>query len=151
MMIRLAACIALVFAEASITPSQAQTAAANTKEATALLFQRLDADEDGAVSGTEASAARTALFTRTDRNGDGVIDEIEIDILRDVIVDAAMAAQARLANWARAMDKDGNGQVTKAEFEAGGALFDFIDRDGDGAISRSEFMALRAVIAGARG
>ncbi|MGS6066553.1 hypothetical protein ACVFZM_29440 [Klebsiella pneumoniae] len=59
------------------------------------ILQRLDANNDGAVSRDEIVAARAKLFARLDVNSDGVIDEDETEMLRDAIMDRATAMQAR--------------------------------------------------------
>ncbi|MBB2974251.1 EF-hand domain-containing protein [Mesorhizobium sp. RMAD-H1] len=110
------------------------------------ILQRLDANNDGAVSRDEIVAARAKLLTRFDVNGDGVIDEDETEWLRDAIMDRASAMQAHLANQMRRIDTSGDGKVSRDEFRARTLFFDLADRDGDGKLSTAEFLAIRGIM-----
>lgn len=133
----LAAALAAALALPAL-PAQAQTASP--------VLQRLDANNDSAVSRDEILAARAKLFARLDANSDGVVDEHETERLRDAIMDRATAMQARLANQMRRLDTSGDGKVSQDEFRARALFFDLADRDGDGTLSAAEFLAIRSIV-----
>ncbi|CAK7261099.1 MULTISPECIES: EF-hand domain-containing protein [unclassified Shinella] len=110
------------------------------------ILQRLDANNDGAVSRDEIVAARAKLFARLDVNSDGVIDQDETEMLRDAIMDRATAMQARLGNQMRRLDTSGDGKVSRDEFRARTLFFDLADRDGDGKLSAAEFLVIRGIM-----
>jgi Ca2+-binding EF-hand superfamily protein len=110
------------------------------------ILQRLDANNDSAVSRDELVAARAKLFARLDVNSDGGIDEDETEMLRDAIMNRATAMQARLGNQMRRLDTSGDGKVSRDEFRARTLFFDLADRDGDGKLSAAEFLVIRGVM-----
>ncbi|WP_432350109.1 EF-hand domain-containing protein (plasmid) [Shinella yambaruensis] len=109
-------------------------------------FQRLDANNDGAVSHGETVAARARVFARLDANSDGVIDEDETEMRGDAIMDRATAMQARLANQMRRLDTSGDGKVSRDELGARTLFFDLADRDGNGKLSAAEFLVIRGIM-----
>lgn len=83
------------------------------------------------AEGPRGAGMRGVDFETLDRTGDGLL----------TAEDVALAAEARFA----AIDTDGDGQVTEAEFLAGvaarseeraAAMFARLDADGDGVLSR---------------
>ncbi|WP_416797721.1 EF-hand domain-containing protein [Ciceribacter azotifigens] len=139
---------ALIAAVAAATTLPAFSAEARTAPP---ILQRLDANNDGAVSRDEIVTGRAKLFARIDVNGDGVIDEDEMESLRDAIMDRATAMQARLGNRMRRLDTNGDGKVFRDEFRARTLFFDLADRDGDGKLSASEFLVIRGIMLNRRG
>jgi Ca2+-binding EF-hand superfamily protein len=111
----------------------------------AAMFERLDADKDGKITKAEMSAGRERMFKRLDRNGDGVIDENEVEQARRVIEDRAASAEARLSGQWRRMDKDADGKVSAAEFQARSAMFELADRNGDGVVTKDEIDFMRGL------
>lgn len=125
---------------------------------------RLDANADGAVSVEEFLMRRLKRFERSDRNGDGVLDQDEL------FANAARASGARTDRLMRRLDRDADGRVTSAEYQAGPAaqpepgkatfnryrfrrapsperraeMWRLFDRNGDGSIDSQEFEAARA-------
>ena len=110
------------------------------------ILQRLDANNDGAVSRDEIVAARAKLFARLDVNSDGVIDKNETEMLRDAIMDGATAMHARVGNQMRRLDASGDGKVSRDEFRARTPFFDLAERDGDGKLSPAEFLVIRGIM-----
>jgi Ca2+-binding EF-hand superfamily protein len=109
----------------------------------AAMFERLDADNDGKITKAEMSAGRERMFKRLDRNGDGVIDENEIEKARQAIEDRAAGAEARLSGQWRRMDRDRDGKVSVAEFQARSAMFELADRNSDGVVTKDEIDFMR--------
>lgn len=109
-------------------------------------LQAADADGDGAVSRAEFAAAHAARFARMDANNDGVIDASERPMRRPGPPRDGAAAQAAGAQEPPPRhrprhnpDADGDGRITRAEFEAShAALFDRLDSNDDGALAGEE-------------
>jgi len=112
----------------------------------ATLLGQLDADQDGKITRQETAAARERLFERLDGNGDGMVDETEVKAARQAVIDRATVAEARLSNQWKRMDKDGDGKVSAAEFQARSLVFELADRNGDGVVTGDEIKFLRGLI-----
>ena len=110
------------------------------------ILDQLDIDHDGKITRQESAAARERLFVRLDSNGDGVVDQDEVEQARQAIIDRASMAEARLSNQWKRMDKDRDGKVSAAEFQARTVMFDLADRDGDGVVTTEEIDFLRGLI-----
>ena len=97
---------------------------------TSSLFERADADGDGAVTQAEIDAFRAAEVQRADTGGDGGLDLAEFETLyreytRPATVDVFQD-----------LDDDGDGTVDAAEMDARfGDVVERLDRDGDDALS----------------
>jgi Ca2+-binding EF-hand superfamily protein len=100
-------------------------------------FSGIDVDGDGFMTLDEMTGVRDKRFGRTDGNDDGLltVDEYTFGIpkrLEDVI--------ERRRNRFAAIDRDGDGSVTKEEYMAfGDQVIEAADLDGDGKVSRAEF------------
>ncbi len=113
-------------------------------------LQNWDLDGDGAVTLPEAQEKRADVFAMFDQNENGQLDAPEYDLFdetraADCANNAAGHDRGAMANadegMARALnDTDGNGTVTKAEFETGSATwFARLDRSGDGRVTADDF------------
>lgn len=77
------------------------------------MFEKMDANKDGAVTKTELTAHVESKMKESDANGDGRITRAEHD--------AAMQARRAAFQKARfkAMDSDGDGLISEQEFQNG--------------------------------
>jgi hypothetical protein len=77
-------------------------------------FDRIDANHDGTISRAEYQAWVDGRFARLDTNGDGVVnaDEVATSPM------AAERAERRAQGFVRRYDTTGNGEVSRADFEA---------------------------------
>ncbi|HNS96058.1 MAG TPA: EF-hand domain-containing protein [Polyangiaceae bacterium] len=103
-------------------------------------FGQLDTNGDDKVTKAEAEAGHALRFQQMDKNQDGVIDADEMKAYRE----AKMPGFGRhTGRWTR-MDTDGDGKVTKAEFDRWHTeMFQRWDENGDGEVSLEEFGAHR--------
>lgn len=109
------------------------------------MFERYDTNKDGVVTLEEFIAKADAQFDKIDANHDGVIDKAEIEtwIGRRAPSDAVQRFIAM-------HDLDGDGKITKAEWEKPfKKRFALYDRNDDGKITKEE--AALAMPAGGRG
>lgn len=83
-----------------------------------------DADGDKQVTRAEFDALRAEEFAHRDRNGDGYLD-----------IEDASPTRQRLAAMREGAGEDGDGRGRR------GGRMQAVDADGDGRISRAEFMA----------
>jgi len=128
-------------------------------------FKSLDANGDGKITADEFVARRKAMFDRIDGNGDGAVDKAEYDKAFETFRSRMRARMMRYRQMRaerrqrgyhrgrhhgrrhghpgrrmeRRMDLNGDGKVTRAEFDTlGQMIFLRLDRDGDNAISKEE-------------
>ena len=101
-----------------------------------LLAQAADADKSGDVTADEW----TAFLATVDPDGDGVVDFLTL--VAALPTSEEKAAQEdfdpvqSVQRIIKALDRDGDGQITTGDLNA---LFALLDTDGDGAISAGEF------------
>lgn len=98
----------------------------------ASLGQRADTNHDGVVSREEFLAARAAQFDRFDSNHDGYLDSADAAAFPEPM--------GRMFPWMqRIADKDGDGRVSREEFNAMPArAFDRMDANQDGVLEPDE-------------
>jgi Ca2+-binding EF-hand superfamily protein len=100
------------------------------------MFQRLDADADGQVTLAEVTARKTEMFTTADANADGLLDAAEREAMRE-------AVHRRMTADGLPGDTDADGNLSLAEFTGINPLFDRADADGNGIVTRAEFDEIR--------
>lgn len=120
---------ALAFA----TPAHAQPITPAT------MFDRADADQDGAITRQEFIAARAAAFATLDRNGDGALTLSEYRGGAPARVPSVMVSQ-----MFSHLDANRDQALSAAEFNAAPTPgFDRADADGDGVLREGEIAAAR--------
>jgi Ca2+-binding EF-hand superfamily protein len=111
------------------------------------LLQKLDTDGDGTLSSAEGEAAAEKMFDRRDANGDGVLSEAEFMAEKGggrLSAEQQQKLDAFRAKRFAAMGKNGDGQVTAAEFFAAAQQrFTAADSNGDGRVTKDELRSLR--------
>ncbi len=102
-------------------------------------FKALDKNGDGKVS-REEFAGRPAMFERVDANKDGFLVADEVKALVGSASKQGMSTPTGPQPGARimAMDRNGDGKVSREEFSGAPALFDRLDANGDGFLARDE-------------
>lgn len=128
----------------------------DARERAQQLFPLFDIDRDGTIARQEFTSIRDTLFAPIDRNHDGVLSRDEFVLRGDDPGPTYSAREEQLrafrAHQFAALDADGDGRVTRAEYDAFGvAQFDGLDDDGDGRLDQAEFLAFRPGQAGSDG
>jgi Ca2+-binding EF-hand superfamily protein len=100
-------------------------------------FKAMDKNGDGKVSRDEFPG-RPAMFERVDGNKDGFLEASEVKALAAKAGAATMPPAAQPGARIMAMDKDGDGKVSREEFMGAPAMFDRLDVNNDGSLSKDE-------------
>lgn len=108
-----------------------------------MAFTRLDANGDGQLDAAELQQARERRFERLDVNGDRVITAAEQAEAGSRMFRKAEALEGAMAVRFETLDTDRDGRLTQEEFlhPSSGNPVTRADKDGDGRISKAEFQA----------
>jgi len=107
-------------------------------------FSQLDVNKDGQITQSDIDASRQQRFAAADANGDDALSEDEL------IASAEARMQERLGQRTKAMierrDANKDGVLSQDELtpRESGRMFKRMDKDGDGAITQAEFDAAKA-------
>jgi len=106
-------------------------------------FLGIDRNADNMISPDEVDAYRARLFDIYDMNGDGRIayeEYVEAESLRPVTAPAN--SEVPVPGEYREMDSNGDTMVTLEEAKAAGQMrLKALDKDGDGMVSKDEFVS----------
>lgn len=106
------------------------------------MLDKADWNGDGDVTRQEFKDYRANEFPRLNRNQDNYISKVDIPL-----VDPDRVAVELSESLISDFDTDGDGKVSRREFDAGPTLtFNRIDTDGNGIASRYEIAAARAAV-----
>jgi Ca2+-binding EF-hand superfamily protein len=118
------------------------------------LFLELDTNRDGAIEREEVpESARPAfdrLLKRGDDNRNGKLEAAEYKAVLVELRTFNEQAKKKALERFKAMDKDGDGKVSREEFTGPKPRFDQLDRDGDGFVTEQEFFAAAPAKAAAK-
>jgi Ca2+-binding EF-hand superfamily protein len=108
------------------------------------LFLELDANHDGAIEKAEVPASGHAAFDRLLKQGDadhnGKLEAKEYQAVLEELKTFNEQARKKAVQRFKAMDKDRDGKVSRAEFTGPKERFDLFDRNGDGLLTEQEFL-----------
>lgn len=130
------------------TVAVAGDAAAGQRGAT-MRFQAMDRDRDGRISRAEWTGSDRS-FAAQDWNGDGVLagEEVRLGVRRDDRDegrrDPRDTGDSPYDDWSepafRALDRNGDGRLTRVEWAVDQVAFRRADHNGDGIVTRREFL-----------
>lgn len=109
-------------------------------------FKMMDTNGDGSISRAEHAAGAQTMFGKMDANADGIVTAAEMD------AGHGEKKSSKLKFWQKkdqgemspaekisVIDTNGDGQITRAEHEAGSEkMFTRMDTNDDGSLSREE-------------
>ena len=109
-------------------------------------FERLDRDGDGRITASENAADAKDRFDAMDTDHNYHVSEREMDDAQRPGGDGSIASQISGADAIRAMDPNGNGELSVSEHEnAAEARFRGLDANADGVLDRDEMERSRPV------
>lgn len=110
-------------------------------------FETLDTDGNGEITRAEMQDRGAARMARADSDGDGFLTQQELE------ASAVERAQAFASRMIERHDADADGRLSAEELakpDRADRRFNRVDKDGDGAITKAEFDAARDKMKGHR-
>jgi hypothetical protein len=105
-------------------------------------FAKMDTNGDGKVTKEEHAAGAKQMFAQMDANRDGIVTAAEMDAKKADKPEAGTVSALSAAEKIKVVDKDGDGRLTAEEHVTGSeAMFGKMDTNGDGSLSKAEFEA----------
>ena len=140
-----------VLAQSAAPPPQDGARGERWKQRADTKFEEADSNHDGNISQSEWQSARlreaSEHFQRMDANRDGKLSRTELDQARSERMGKRQSDRAGHRERIRALDKDGDQQLSRAEIGNEmprlAADFDRLDANRDGKLSREEIRAGR--------
>ena len=135
--------LACVAGTVAAMPASAQ--ATETANGTALLYQRMDLNGDGAIDANELEALRARVFAQLDMDRDGELNEHEfVDQWVSQAVDESDPRREAVSGLRRdrfaEMDRNRDRMLSREEYLSdGNTRFQNADADGDGKLTIDEF------------
>ncbi|HEV3164300.1 MAG TPA: EF-hand domain-containing protein [Isosphaeraceae bacterium] len=115
------------------------------------MFLQLDANGDTAIDKDEVPESGQAAFKILLKHGDadsnGRLEANELRALIEKVRAAGLIGQANPAQQIKALDKDGDGKISREEFPGRPAVFERVDADKDGFLTLEELVAARVAAA----
>jgi Ca2+-binding EF-hand superfamily protein len=144
-MLRLKRCgLTVVFATGLVGLALAQVANQQAQQFRDL-FLDLDSNHDNVIEPDEVPASARPAFERLLRRGDdnrnGKLEAEEYKSVLQELRAFGEQAKKKAVERFKAMDRDGDGKVSREEFTGPKARFDQLDRNGDGSLSQQELVA----------
>ncbi|MCK5424131.1 MAG: EF-hand domain-containing protein [Emcibacter sp.] len=109
-----------------------------------MMYLLMDTDEDGSVTAKEFNDFRAENFSKADKNGDGNLNAEEFSELRKIKKELhkkamKMAKKKKAQKHFGKLDADGDGKISKAEFDAKGERsFIRMDHNDDGVLNKKD-------------
>ena len=118
----------------------------DTRPGPRIVFEEVDANNDGAITLEEIQAMGANRFANADTDGDGALSRDEL------LAQGQDRIERRVDRMLERLDTDGDGQLSMAEMEEARdgrrgfgrgpnpeRMFERFDADGDGSVTQAEF------------
>lgn len=114
------------------------------------LFQRLDANHDSTVTKDEFTAGFTVLFEKVDADDNGSVSKGEAAKAREAMAGAIKEkGRTKALEHFGKMDTNGDGALSSGEWKGRPEGFAKLDADHNGSVSKDEFLGGLSKLAGA--
>lgn len=107
------------------------------------MFKKVDTNQDGKITKSEALKANDDHFAKVDTNGDKIITQDEAKAFGESMRAEHHSPEARAKRFAK-MDKNSDGKVQRSETQMPEKHFTSIDSNKDNALTKEELEAAHA-------
>lgn len=107
------------------------------------MFKKMDTNQDGKISQSEALKVSDDHFAKVDKNGDKVITQEEAKAFGETMRAEHHSPEARAERFAK-MDKNGDGKLQRDEIKMPEKHFTSIDTNKDNVLTKAELEAAHA-------